>query len=458
MIILKLLALGLLLASGLALDCDWDASVDPDQGLVLDYQARGARKLGGVLEGSDPDSCRAACCADPACDLAVVGFPADGPSLCQLVDCGDDQDACALRPTDQFKVYRKNVMKKADREAQGGGQEEHIVPLMDRWEPRTNESDNIHCRLPMKVGSCRAAFPRFFYNVTNQSCSSFIYGGCEANGNNFESQEDCEATCAGVTGSVLPESTPAPPPVKAPRMAPAAPAETDPESAESIPLQKSEMTADEYAEHCEAEPKMGPCRASLKHWYYNKRTGSCEMFTYGGCRGNKNNYLNKDSCMQTCTVSVLPSSKKHDDDKDSSDDTGSCTAKPDPGPCRAAFPMFYYDPYSASCQSFMYGGCRGNENRYSTEDECMRRCSEGWFDTHGKTRNRWTAAFFLFVTLAAISALLLTTLVVITLRRHRLFRRLSSNSDKEELLPDLDEQSSLDSLPLPESPKPDQKA
>uniref|UniRef100_A0A3Q0RF38 BPTI/Kunitz inhibitor domain-containing protein n=1 Tax=Amphilophus citrinellus TaxID=61819 RepID=A0A3Q0RF38_AMPCI len=179
---------------------------------------------------------------------------------------------------------------------------------------RLSAVSSVRCRLPMKVGSCRAAFPRFFYNVTNQSCSSFIYGGCEANGNNFESQEDCEATCAGVT------------------------------------------------EHCEAEPKMGPCRASLKHWYYNKRTGSCEMFTYGGCRGNKNNYLNKDSCMQTCTGESCVRSPE-------------CGwSKPDPGPCRAAFPMFYYDPYSASCQSFMYGGCRGNENRYSTEDECMRRC------------------------------------------------------------------------------------
>lgn len=52
----------------------------------------------------------------------------------------------------------------------------------------------------MKVGSCRAAFPRFFYDVLNQSCSSFLYGGCESNDNNFESQEECEATCSGVTG------------------------------------------------------------------------------------------------------------------------------------------------------------------------------------------------------------------------------------------------------------------
>lgn len=55
------------------------------------------------------------------------------------------------------------------------------------------------------------------------------------------------------------------------------------------------------SEYCEAKPETGPCRASLRHWYYNRETGNCEMFMYGGCRGNKNNYLTRESCMQTCT-------------------------------------------------------------------------------------------------------------------------------------------------------------
>ncbi|XP_063350484.1 kunitz-type protease inhibitor 2 [Pelmatolapia mariae] len=431
---LKLLGLGLVLASGLAMDCSWNQSTNH----VPDFEAGGARLLDNVLE-LDPKSCRARCCALPDCDLAVVGFPADGPTHCKLVGCGDGHDACALRPSSQFDVYRKLVAEKPDGEAQEGGQEESIVP-------RSNGSNNIRCRLPMKVGPCRAAFPRFFYNVTSGNCSGFVYGGCEANENHFESQEECEATCSGVTGPVLPdESTPAPPPVKAPRMAPNVPVESDPESAD---FDKSEVTA-EGNEYCEAKPETGPCRASLKHWYYNRETGNCETFMYGGCRGNKNNYPTKESCMQTCTVSVQPSSKK------SSDNKGMCTEKPDSGPCRAAFTMFYYDLDSASCRPFIYGGCRGNNNRYGSEDECMSSCSGARLDSHDKVQNHWTAAFFLFVTLTAISALLLATLIIITLRRHRLSRRRSS-SDKEELLPD--EQASVDSLPLPESPKLDQKA
>ncbi|XP_074496984.1 putative Kunitz-type serine protease inhibitor [Sebastes fasciatus] len=162
--------------------------------------------------------------------------------------------------------------------------------------------------------------------------------------------------------------------------------------------------------------------------------------------------------MTTCTVSVLPSSQKISAGDDVS--TGykdNCMVTSDPGPCRAAFPMFYYDLNTATCKSFLYGGCRGNQNRYGTVDECMSRCSpDGAFDTRGKARDRWTPAIFLFVTLAAISALLLAALVVVTVRHHSLSRRPSSISDKEELLPDPDEQSSVESLTIPQSPKPGQ--
>lgn len=53
-----------------------------------------------------------------------------------------------------------------------------------------------------------------------------------------------------------------------------------------------------------------------------------------------------------------------------------CIVKPDAGPCRAAFNMFYYDRDAGTCQSFIYGGCRGNNNRYSTMAECMDNCSQ----------------------------------------------------------------------------------
>ena len=36
---------------------------------------------------------------------------------------------------------------------------------------------------------------RFFFDGASGSCSSFTYGGCRGNGNNFASQQECEAKC-----------------------------------------------------------------------------------------------------------------------------------------------------------------------------------------------------------------------------------------------------------------------
>ena len=51
------------------------------------------------------------------------------------------------------------------------------------------------CLQPKKVGPCKAAFPRFFYNQETEQCESFIWGGCQANGNNFKNMFQCKKKC-----------------------------------------------------------------------------------------------------------------------------------------------------------------------------------------------------------------------------------------------------------------------
>jgi hypothetical protein len=68
------------------------------------------------------------------------------------------------------------------------------------------------CALQPETGPCRAALPRWAFNVATQSCQQFVYGGCAGNANNFESLGDCEDACFAVMGvaNVTANSTNAP--------------------------------------------------------------------------------------------------------------------------------------------------------------------------------------------------------------------------------------------------------
>ncbi|GFY57740.1 hypothetical protein TNIN_248321 [Trichonephila inaurata madagascariensis] len=46
------------------------------------------------------------------------------------------------------------------------------------------------------------------------------------------------------------------------------------------------------------------------------------------------------------------------------------------GPCLSNIPMFYYDPRYRTCRHFIYRGCGGNNNRFSSREECMSECGE----------------------------------------------------------------------------------
>ena len=52
--------------------------------------------------------------------------------------------------------------------------------------------------------------------------------------------------------------------------------------------------------HCSLPMEIGFCKAAMPRFYYNSLTGECEKFTYGGCGGNKNNFLTEESCLKEC--------------------------------------------------------------------------------------------------------------------------------------------------------------
>ena len=53
-----------------------------------------------------------------------------------------------------------------------------------------------------------------------------------------------------------------------------------------------------------------------------------------------------------------------------------CSFESDAGSCRNYTDMWYYHQSSDRCRRFLYGGCEGNENRFSQEDTCIILCSQ----------------------------------------------------------------------------------
>lgn len=51
---------------------------------------------------------------------------------------------------------------------------------------------------------------------------------------------------------------------------------------------------------CLQEKETGSCKAYFTRYYFNKETGNCESFIYGGCRGNSNNFNTLEDCEAVC--------------------------------------------------------------------------------------------------------------------------------------------------------------
>ncbi|XP_041071094.1 kunitz-type protease inhibitor 1-like [Carcharodon carcharias] len=245
------------------------------------------------------------------------------------------------------------------------------------------------------------------------------------------------------------------------------------------------LSPEQSDEYCKADQKVGPCRGSFHRWRYAADKGICESFIYGGCKGNKNNYVDEKECMQACskvkgdTKSSGRSNLPHCTGEctehqfkcgdnccidsylecdetphcsDSSDEASCqqiseqfnilldidipkekarCTFPPVTGRCRADFSRFYYNPYTKSCERFTYGGCEGNGNRFEKEDTCMQACrgvtekdvfSRSLFEKQ-KQGSSSNANIAIAVVLAICIAAVLTLLIYFLLKMRKQNRR-----------------------------------
>lgn len=163
------------------------------------------------------------------------------------------------------------------------------------------------CDLPLDIGTCSGQVSRYYYDPASRQCKLFSYTGCGGNLNNFESMRECNRRCI-----------------------------------------------------CYRPVDAGPCNQQTLRYFYNKATKLCQLFVYGGCNGNNNNFQKEDVCNDLCKRYDVPPR---------------CTRRPEYGTCTNTTQRYFYDHKCGCCQTFQYSGCEGNNNNFETEKQCLDKCT-----------------------------------------------------------------------------------
>jgi len=92
-----------------------------------------------------------------------------------------------------------------------------------------------------------------------------------------------------------------------------------------------------------------------RRYFYNAFKGKCIPFISQGCAFSKNSFTSEAECMGYCNTAV-------------------CSLPMEVGVCTVYDPRYFFNSTSGKCESFDYGGCRGNANNFLSLRVCTTSC------------------------------------------------------------------------------------
>eukprot|EP00094_Tigriopus_californicus_P005670 TCALIF_05465-PA protein Name:"Similar to Ppn Papilin (Drosophila melanogaster)" AED:0.16 eAED:0.17 QI:0/0/0/0.82/0.81/0.82/34/0/2463 len=257
-------------------------------------------------------------------------------------ETGTSRDACLLprspgpckdnQPKWYFDNFEKRCMPFYYGGCEGNGNRFDTLDDCQKSCPAEFLSADV-CQLPEEAGPCRDYLERYFFDAVDGTCKLFYFGGCEGNKNNFKTMDECQSRCSVDF---------------------------------SIPIEEEFKS-----EFCFLAKEAGIGDQAQKRWFYDSSQGICEQFDYKGKKGNGNRFLTRQACEMSCQPSQ-----------------DVCELPKIVGPCGGREEQFWYDKEKDDCFTFDWGGCQGNRNRFASrqfcEAACKRTCDDkvpNWYFT-----------------------------------------------------------------------------
>ncbi|VDK69995.1 unnamed protein product [Onchocerca ochengi] len=351
-------------------------------------------------------------------------------------ECGDFTDPCKLPKVSgpcsgkHKRYYFNRDTSRCERFEYGGclGNSNNFLQLADCEMKCLSSEEHFNwqnllaiqrCSLPKNDESCRSAAKRYYYDESIGECLPLFYGNCIGNENGFDNMNDCIGNCTihsnfqdfetnaiSIDGhidhrfqsnfrrnayaalnlhndnfekfsiSAISNTTPITTSTASIILA-ESDVSIDTAVVNNMPSQENNDNDEEeellmvhniqgfessfsLPELCLLPEDMGPCFGEILRWRYNSETSRCETFIYTGCGHNANYFTSEEACLRAC-------GEYRNSDV--------CTMKMDRGHCELGVTKWYYNMDAGQCNVFMYTGCGGNGNRFSSKAECEHLCT-----------------------------------------------------------------------------------
>ncbi|KAI6199369.1 hypothetical protein M3Y96_00619800 [Aphelenchoides besseyi] len=256
------------------------------------------------------------------------------------------------------------------------------------------------CEMELDEGVGSMNFLRYYYDRKTRMCKEFRFRGSGSNKNNFVSLPACRNACREAPS---PCADGAVQPVRCSPGSVLTTTCTGEQFCHNGPTPETTVCCNRLTpvDPCNQPMNVGIGNSNLQRWFFNSHAQLCQPLIYRGLQGNENNFIQRDQCEAQCQINPCrvgnpyrtPTGVAYCSATDQSmcpagfycatAQTSVCCQALVNNPCseqkqegdgNSYSVRYYFDKQKNQCLPFNFGGIKGGQNNFLSQEACERKC------------------------------------------------------------------------------------